>query len=268
MEGVGISPSEYLLRELRRRRKAAGVSQEVLGGQCFCSDSQISAIETGSSPATLKHLRLVDKALKTGGYFETLWDELVKDDAAPVWLREWLEYEREACCLRWYEPAFVPGLFQTEAYARAALALGRLSAAEVEQRVVSRMERQGILDRDDPPQIFAVLDEMVIRRLCGSRQVVAEQVEHLLSLAERPNVNLHIVSTSLGLYSGMAGGFIIADLPDTSRVGYVDNQLTAQVVTRGEDVASLGVSWDSVQGDALPRAQTLDLLKEVTKSWT
>ncbi|WP_239311882.1 helix-turn-helix domain-containing protein [Plantactinospora mayteni] len=268
MERVGISPSEFLLRELRRRRTFADVTQEALAAKCFCSNSQISAIETGTTPVTIKHLRLVDSALETGGYFERLWEELVKDDAAPVWLREWLEYERDARTLRWYEPAFVPGLFQTEAYARAALAIGRLTAAQVEQRVASRMERQAILDRDSPPQIFVVLDEMVVRRLCGSRHVMAEQVEHLLNLAGRPNVTLHLVPTTLGLYSGMAGGFILADMPDNSRVGYVDNQLTAQVVTRGEDVASLGVSWDAVQGEALPRAQTLDLLKEVTKSWT
>lgn len=112
---------------------------------------------------------------------------------------------------------------------------------------------------------------MVIRRVCGSRQVIAEQLEHLLSLAERPNVHLNILPTTLGLYSGLAGAFIafiIADLPDASRAGYVDNQLIAQVVTRPEDIASLGVSWDSVHGEALPRAQTVDLLKEVTKSWT
>ncbi|MBE1490177.1 helix-turn-helix domain-containing protein [Plantactinospora soyae] len=265
---MGISPSEYLLRELRRRRKAAGVSQEVLGGKCFCSDSQVSAIETGSTPVTLKHLRLVDKALETGGYFETLWNELVKDDAAPVWLREWLEYEREARTFRWYEPAFVPGLFQTEAYARALFSLGRLSTAAIEQKVTSRMERQAVLDRDEPPQFFVVVDEMVIRRLCGSREVVVAQLEHLMDLAERPNINLHVIPTTLGLYSGLAGAFIIADLPDHNRVGYVDNQLAAQVVTRGEDVANLGLSWDAVHGEALPRVSSLDLLKEVTKSWT
>ena len=265
---MGISPSEFLLRELRRRRKAAGMTQEALAAKCFCSDSQVSAIETGSTPVTLEHLRLVDNALETGGYFETLWEEMVKDDAAPVWLRKWLEYEREARTLRWYEPAFVPGLLQTEAYARAALAIGWLSAGGVEQRVASRMERQALLDRDPALQLFVVLDEMVIRRLCGSREVMAEQLERLVSLAERPNVNLRIVPTALGLYLGMAGGFTIADLPDATRVGYVDNQLSAQVVTRGEDVASLGLSWDAVHGEALPRAQTLDLLKEVTKSWT
>lgn len=210
----------------------------------------------------------MDSALETGGYFERLWEELVKDDAAPVWLREWLEYEREARTLRWYEPAFVPGLFQTESYARALFSLNRLSAAEVEQRVASRMERQAILERDDPPQLFVVLDEMVLRRICGSRQVIADQLEHLISLAERPNITLHLVPTSLGLYPGLAGAFIIADMPDASRVGYVDNQLTAQVITRGEDVARLGVSWDTVQGEAHPWAQTLDILKEVTKSWT
>ena len=101
-ERVGISPSEFLLRELRRRRKAAGMTQIELGKRCFCSDTVVSGIETGTKPVTLDYLKLVDTALETGGYFETLWTELVKDDAAPVWFREWIEIEREAAFLRWY----------------------------------------------------------------------------------------------------------------------------------------------------------------------
>ncbi|MEU4378030.1 helix-turn-helix domain-containing protein [Micromonospora echinofusca] len=75
MEAVGISPSEYLLRELRRRRAAAGLTQAQLGELVFCSDSQVSAIETGAKPPTAPYLTAVDKALDTGGYFATLWNE-------------------------------------------------------------------------------------------------------------------------------------------------------------------------------------------------
>lgn len=74
----------------------------------------MSAIETGAKPPNQAYLAAIDKALDTGGFFATLWDELVKGDVAPVWLREWIEIEREATAFRWYEHAFVPGLLQTQ----------------------------------------------------------------------------------------------------------------------------------------------------------
>jgi transcriptional regulator with XRE-family HTH domain len=264
---VGISPSEFLLRELRRRRTAAGMTQTVLGERLFCSDSQVSAIETGTKPPTLPYLRAVDGALDTGDYFVTLWEELVKDGAPPVWLRDWLEIEREATALRWYEPAYVPGLLQTCAYARAALTTGRLSITEIDQRVETRMERQAVLTRDPAPQVFVVCDEMVIRRTCGSASVMAEQLEHLVSCAEQPNIQMRIVPASLGMYEGLAGAFIIADLPDATRAGYVDNQLSAQIIEQPESIASLGLTWEALSANALPRGQTLDLLKEAAKTW-
>ncbi|WP_433308777.1 helix-turn-helix domain-containing protein [Micromonospora sp. CA-269861] len=268
MEVVGISPSEYLLRELKRRRTAAGLTQAQLGEQVFCSDSQVSAIETGTKQPTLPYLAAVDKTLDTGGYFTTLWNELVKGDAAPVWLREWIETEREATALRWYEHAFVPGLLQTEAYARATFRAARAPAFELDQRVSARLERQAVLTRVPAPQLFVVLDEMAVRRACGGRDVMAEQVEYLMSCAEEPHIQLHVVPMSTGMYSGLADAFILADMPDGSRVGYVDNQLSAQIVEQPEGVASLGLSWDAVRGEALPLGQTLDLLKEAAKTWT
>nr|WP_281278696.1 helix-turn-helix transcriptional regulator [Micromonospora pisi] len=98
--GVGISPSEFLVREIRRRRVAANMNQVALGKRTFCSDSHISNIEQGRATPDEKFLRLLDEALETGGFFVNLWEELVRDAASPVWLREWLEYERDALTLR------------------------------------------------------------------------------------------------------------------------------------------------------------------------
>ncbi|WP_165945614.1 helix-turn-helix transcriptional regulator [Micromonospora sp. KC606] len=265
---MGISPSEFLLRELRRRRTTAGLTQAQLGELVFCSDSQVSAIETGTKPPTLPYLTAVDTALHTGEYFTTLWNELVKADAAPVWLREWMEIEREATALRWYEHAFVPGLLQTEAYARATFRAARVPVSELDQRVAARLERQSVLARDPGPQLFVVLDEMVVRRACGGPDVMAEQIEHLLTCAEQPHIQLHIVPLSAGIYSGLAGAFILADMPDGSRAGCADHQLKSQTVGQPDSIAHLGLSWDAVRGEALPLGQTLDVLKEVAKTWT
>lgn len=188
---------------------------------------------------------------------------------APFWLREWLEIEREARALRWYEHAFIPGLLQTEAYMRAIFSAShRLPASEVEHRVASRLERQSILAGDTPPELFVVIDFMVLKRQAGSGEVMAEQMAHLLACAEHPKIHLQVIPATLGMYSGLAGAFILADLPDAHRSGYVDNQLTAQIVERPDDIATLALSWDALRDEALPRSQTLDLLKEAAKSWT
>ncbi|MER7165610.1 helix-turn-helix transcriptional regulator [Micromonospora sp. NPDC000207] len=265
---MGISPSEYLIRELRRRRTAAGLTQAQLGERVFCSDSQVSAIETGTKPPTLPYLTAVDGALDTDSYFATLWDELVKGETAPVWLREWVEIEREATALRCYEHAFVPGLLQTEAYARATFRAARVPAADLDQLVATRLERQAVLARDPATHLFVVLDEMALRRACGSADVMAEQLAHLVTCAESPHIQLHVVPQSAGIYSGLAGAFVLADLPDGGRAGYVDNQLSAQIVEHPEGIARLGLSWEAVRGEALPLSMTIDALTEVAKTWT
>ncbi|WP_329104619.1 helix-turn-helix transcriptional regulator [Micromonospora sp. NBC_01699] len=266
---MGISASEYLVRDLKRKRLKAGLTQAQLGERIHYSDTQVSAIETGSKPVTLDYLRLVDAALDLDDHFQVMWEELVKDSDAPVWLREWMVLEREATALRWYEHAFVPGLLQTEAYARAIFgASHRLHRDEVDPQVAARIERQAILAGPSAPDLFVVIDQMVLTRMAGSRKIMAEQVEHLLACVEEPKIHVQVIPTALGLYSGLQGAFIIADLPDAHRAGYVDNQLTAQIVERPADVASLGVSWDALRYEALPRSQTMEVLKEAAKSWT
>lgn len=265
---MGISPLEFLVRELKRRRVAAGLTQAALGERVYCSDTQVSAIETGGKPVTRKHLELVDKALDNGGYFARMWDELVRDSDAPQWVREWVHILLEAQVIRWYEHSFVPGLLQTEAYMRALFTSARRPPAEAEAKVAERLAQQEILARDPAPQLFVVIDEQAVRRVCGGPEVMVAQVEHLITCAETPNIQLQVVPASVGVYPGLEGAFIIADLPDVTRTGYVEHQLYPQLTMRAEDVARLGVSWDHVLGNALSRTQSLELLKEAAKQWT
>jgi transcriptional regulator with XRE-family HTH domain len=263
---MGIA-TEYVLEELRFCRTSRGLSQDEFGRKIGYSGSHVSSVETSQRPPTNEYMEKIDEAFQTGGTYERMLTKLAKLDNTPIWLREWIEIEREAAALRWYEPAYVPGLLQTERYAQASLRSGRLSVAESDQRVASRLERQAVLLRDPPLQVFVTLDEMVISRTCGDASVMAEQLEHLVTCAERPEIQLQIVPTEVGMYSGLAGAFIIAELPDGSRFGHVDNQLVAQIVERPDIVASLGVTWDAIRSEALPCRSSLDLLKEAAKRW-
>ncbi|MEU7617470.1 helix-turn-helix transcriptional regulator [Micromonospora rifamycinica] len=217
--------TDYVLEELRLFRAALGLSQDDFGKGIGYSGSHVSSVETGGRAPTKEFMKAVDGHHQTGGRFQRMLERLGRLDAEPAWLREWIEFEREATTLRWFELAYVPGLLQTERYARATLAGGRFAPEDVDRIVASRLERQAILRRDRPPQLICVIDEAVLRRP-------------------------------------------VLEMPDGERVAHADNQLTAQIVDTPTDVATLARTWEIVRNEALPRRQSIELIKEVAKSWT
>ncbi|SCL32133.1 helix-turn-helix domain-containing protein [Micromonospora inyonensis] len=268
MAGGRVSTLEFLGGELRRARKESGLSQEELAQRINYSSSLIGMVEIGHRTPSQDFVARVDAELRAGGLFERLLN-LVRADAAPPWLREWISVEKEATLIRWFEPSLVPGLLQTEAYARAVLGGGgMLRQSEIEQRVSSRLERQAILSGDDPPELVVVIDEAVLHRRAGEPAVMREQFEHLLRISERPHVHLHVVPADVGMYAGLAGPFILAKTPDGAEVAHLDNPLWAHVTDRPEDVDSLQRRWENLRGEALPRRAARDLVRGVAKSWT
>ncbi|MFJ6198585.1 helix-turn-helix transcriptional regulator [Micromonospora sp. NPDC092111] len=263
------SVTDYVLGELRRFRTRLGVSQDEFGRAIGYSGSHVSSVETGGRAPTDGYMSAIDVHYKTDERFGRMLRELARLDVAPTWLRQWIEFEREATTLRWFELSYLPGLLQTERYARATLAGGRFTADEVDRIVTSRLDRQTILGRDRPPQLIAVLDEAVLRRpVLDQPGLMAEQLDHLVDLAGEEHIQVHVVPVDAGMYLGLAGQFIIAELPDGARVAYADNQLSAQIVDAPGDIARLAKTWEIVRNEALPRRQSIELIKEVTKSWT
>lgn len=197
-----------------------------------------------------------------------LWPEPFRRRDLP-WFRPWADLEQDATSLRWYEPLLVPGLLQTEGYARAILGTGGLVApSEVDQIVAGRLERQAVLCRDAPPQLVAVIDEVVLRRPVGDRAVMAAQLAHLARVAEWEHVQVRIIPAESPWHTGLAGPFILGRLPDGAELAYLDNQLRGQVVTDPLDVASLGRRWESVTGEAFPQRRSIELIGEVATTWT
>ncbi|MFD6636803.1 Scr1 family TA system antitoxin-like transcriptional regulator [Micromonospora chalcea] len=219
----------------------------------------------GRIPQT-RHRAQIAEAL--GRSVSTLWPDALKR-REPAWFRPWIDVEREATALRAYQLAWVPGLLQTEAYARATLTGEMLSAAEVDELVSARIDRQAILTRDRAPLFVAVLDEAVLRRRpAGDRRLMAEQIAHLIDRAELPSIQIHIVPADAAMYPGMSGPFTIAHLPDGQQVAHVDSQTHAQIVEQSAELATLDRRWERIRGEALPRGRSLDLLREVATSWT
>jgi transcriptional regulator with XRE-family HTH domain len=203
-----VSPSAFLLGELRRARSSAGLSQEDLGKTINYSGSQVSAVENGQRPPTRDYLVAIDGALHTGGLFERLQSNLANFDQAPVWFRDWLVIEREATMIRWFEPLVVPGILQTKDYAQAIIAgSGLIDFDEIDQRVAARLDRRPLLTQPRPPTLIAIMDDAVLRRPIGGDDVMSEQLDLLADFGRRPHVHVHVVPADAGAYGGLGGPF-------------------------------------------------------------
>ncbi|MGV9216141.1 helix-turn-helix domain-containing protein [Micromonospora sp. RB23] len=265
-----MTAAAFLVAELRRARARRGWSQDELAKAVNYSPSMVSAVELGQQPPTAKYLELLDRALDTGGLFSRMSTELVSLDRTQPWLRGWQAIFEQARTVRWYEPRYVPGLLQTEDYARAVFEAGNLlDSDEVDRRLADRMNRQGVLHDERSPHIVAVLDEAVLRRRVGSRKVMRDQTLHLARIAtEHPRLRLHVVPLSADEYPGLGGQFALATLPDGVELAYMECQVRGQELDQPKDLLRLQQVWEATLGEALPPQASIELMSEVAESWS
>jgi transcriptional regulator with XRE-family HTH domain len=230
--------------QLRRLRETKRISLEQAGDVIRASHSKISRLETGRVGfkdrdiadlltfygVTDEQEREAMRALARRANAQGWWHDY--SDILPGWFEAYVGLEEAATQIRAYEIQFVPGLLQTKDYARAVTLLGHAAAParEIDRRVSLRMARQVVLTRADPPNVWAVLDEAVLRRPVGGADVMRAQLKHLLELARQPNVTIQVVPFQAGGHAAAGGPFSILrfaerDLPD---VVYLE-QLTSAV---------------------------------------
>jgi transcriptional regulator with XRE-family HTH domain len=254
--------------ELRHARTARGLSQDQLGEQVNFSGSQIGMVEARRRVPSLDLARRCDEALETTGTLERLHELLHMTPFAP-WFRPYVELENEATELRSWQSLVVDGLLQTPDYARALLSVHvGTSEDEVEQQAAARLQRQEVLNRPRPPLLWVVMDEAVLRRPVGGPAVMLAQIEHLAEMAERPNVVIQLVPVAAGAHDGVNGSFVIADFADAAGIVYLETALRGMILDRAEQVAAMRVSYDGIRTEALPRAASANLMREVAKIWT
>jgi transcriptional regulator with XRE-family HTH domain len=268
------NPAAFLGDELRRARVAAGfTSQDALAARLGFDRTVITKAETGHRPPSPDVLTGWCTAC---GLDEDMFGRLGalarrSDGSVPPWFQDWVQdIEATAVTLRWFEPLIVPGLLQTEAYARALYATRvGLSTDDVDALVAARLARQELLARGTPPMLWVILDEGVLRRPVGGRQVMAEQVRLLYEATSRPSVRIEVIPASIGAHDGLAGAFIIADLHGQPGVAaYREGTRQGQVVTDREQLTEQMTCWDTLRSEALSRSDSLALLEEAAKSWT
>ncbi|MEV4750858.1 helix-turn-helix transcriptional regulator [Streptosporangium sp. NPDC049248] len=263
------SPVAFFGFELRRYRQEAGLSQEKLAKLIGYSLGTVSMVETGRRPPTEDFVRRCDEALGAGGALIRI-KEMIDNVAAqlPAWFRPWVEIEQEADTLRTWQPLVVPGLLQTEDYARSILnGFPRASAEWVEKNVAMRVDRQRILERDDPPMLWTILDEGILGRLIGNRSIMAAQLDHLLEMAQRPCVTIQVLPFKAASTTGLLGGFFIAQSKGLVNTIYMESAGQGQVSDRPVDVANIVTDYEAIRAEALPQSMSLELIGKMREQW-
>jgi transcriptional regulator with XRE-family HTH domain len=265
--------------QLRRLREAAGITPERAGFEIRASRSKISRLENGR--VKLKNRDVTDLLTYYGVTDEAVrnrflalvmqsnapdwWGEY--GDILPDWFENYLGFEAAAATIRSFEVQFVNGLFQTADYARAVTGLGRKAAQhdEVERWVRLRLKRQELLSRPDPPNVWSVMDEAVLRRPVGGAEVMRAQYRHLIEIAGLPNVTLQVIPFSRGAHAGESGSFTVLrfeerDLPD---IVYLEQLTHAVYLDQRTDVERYLEVVDEISGEALTPGETTRLIEHI-----
>jgi len=263
--------------ELRRYREQAGITIDVAADRIGCSKSKGSRIETGHNSATPKD---VQEMLEVYGVKDTAAEELVQiarearqegwwHPFTTVLTGAFVGLEAAAKRVRAYEQQVVPGLLQTEHYAKAMLYDARpdIDELEAERRVRVRMQRQSLLSQDDPIELWVVLDEAVLSRPVGGDTVMRGQIARLVEATEMPNVTLQVLPFDAGAHAGMDGTFTILDFPDAQDpdVVFVENATGGLFLEKADELFKYHLIFRALHTVALSAEESAALLAKLAK---
>jgi transcriptional regulator with XRE-family HTH domain len=252
--------------EVRRAREAAGMTQAELGDLVPCDKATISRIEAGLTLADSHFAKVCSVAFGNEWFGRFLADSQSWDATFPAQFREYAEYEQEATSLWLFEYVTVPGLFQIEEYARAVLERHvHVTPEQVAERLAVRLARQSILDRDDPPTVWALLDENVLRREIGNAKIMSVQLKHLAAVAARPKVTIQLLPGT-GYHVGLQGSMDMAETPDACVVNledFADGRTTDSPVT----VAQASERFDTLRSEAYRASESLQMIESAAEQW-
>ncbi len=274
------SPLAYFRAELTRLRERSGMTQGEVAERTNYALSTVSAYETGRLIPSSSFAERADEVFGTDDTDEKTGEKngdlvrlqkLVERVSVRSWFRDRVDVERKAAEIREYESYQVPGLIQTEDYARAIMSVGRpkISTDEIERAVALRMTRQEILepdnalpaDQEQTPRYWAIVDESALLRVVGSPDIMKAQSEYLVEMAQRPNITIQIIPNGKGPTSAYGRAFTILVSHNNSSVVYLEDPNSAHYVRDRDDVSRYTLIFDHLRASALDDTQTLRLLK-------
>ena len=263
---------------LRRLREAAGITREEAGHAIRASHAKISRLELGR--VGFKERDVVDLLTLYGVTDEAKRAEVLElmrqanakawwqqhSDLLPNWFENYLRLEQVAKVVRTYQLQFVPGLLQSEEYARAVIGHGHSrSADELDRRVELRMERQKMLHQPDAPHLWAVIDEAALTRPFGPTRVMRDQLKHLLEVSAAPNIHVQVLPFRSGAHAAAGGSFSILRFaePDLPDVVYLEQLTSAVYLDKRADVEEYVLIMERVTVQAETPAQSRETLRRI-----
>jgi len=264
-------------QELRRLREAAGTTIDQVAERLNCSASKISRIETGQSGVSSREVRDILAAYEVEGELAEWLVEMAREAKQRGWWQlygtvltsAYVGLEAAAAELRSFEPLVIPGLLQTEEYARAMVLAGwpDMSTEEVEQRIRVRMKRQSLLFQDDPLQLSIILDEAALRRPVGGIDAMRRQLDKLVNAAGLPHVTLQVLPLSAGAHGGMDGAFTILLFEEQANQNLVfaANGAGGLFLEKDEEIERYASIFAGLQRGALSPARSIEMIATLAK---
>jgi transcriptional regulator with XRE-family HTH domain len=254
------SPLDYYGYELRRYREAAGLTQKQLGGIINYTGSLVGQIETARKLPTAEFSERVDVALGTGGLLSRLLD-LVLRSQLPAWFRQIAELEARATEVYAFQAQLVHGLLQTEGYARAVL--GVMDPTDLDRRAAARLARQRILEKEEPPVLWAVFGEGVLHQEVGGPETMRRQLLHLLSYLDNPRVNVQVLPFTAGAHAGLMGSFDVFRFESDPAIVYSEDYETGHPTANPVEARARSLRYDHLQAAALSLQDSAELIRQV-----
>ncbi|MCF1511498.1 helix-turn-helix domain-containing protein [Streptomyces glomeratus] len=245
-------------RQLKRLRAWAGMGRAELGARTGYSESTIASFEQGRRIPSRQFIVRADEVLGAHGVLLELVEEMERAQYPPFF-QDAVKLEREAVALHFFAVQTVPGLLQTEEYARAVFAIRRppLDEATIEQRVTARLARQEIFVRKPMPVISFVLEEAVLRKQLGGPAVTRGQLEQILLIGERPNVEIQVMPDNREEHAALSGRFTLIETTNGRRIAYVEAFKSSRLFTDRSTVRELDERYGVLRAQALTPRESL-----------
>ncbi|MEW1648834.1 MULTISPECIES: helix-turn-helix transcriptional regulator [unclassified Streptomyces] len=256
------STMRMLGKQLQAARRAAGHTQRQLAEQALVDEETIASVEQGRRRLMPDLARTLDVILDTKGTLEAGVENLPEIDQFPLFAEEYMLHERDAIALSWYDALVVPGLLQTETYARALLS-SRLPAydeEELETKLAGRLSRQEIMHRKVPPTMSFVVWEPALLWPNGGRETHLDQLRALREYSEVPGLTLQIHPLNRTSHAGAAGSFTLLETPDHQHLAYTESQRGSQWVSDPDELSALTRKYAMLRTQALTIEDSQSLL--------
>ncbi|WP_051836691.1 helix-turn-helix domain-containing protein [Streptomyces sp. NRRL WC-3742] len=266
----GMTPREFYAFELKRYREAMvpKMTQEQLGAVVFCSGAYIGQLETMARVPQLALSKLIDKALNTGGALERL-HALMGFTYFPDYFTHAADHESRALVIEEYAGQLVPGVLQTAEYARALFSAGSILYPEkqITEMADSRIERGRRITAVDGPSLWFILDEAVLRRVIGSRQVMADQLDHVTALIKERRMVVQVVPYDAGAYPLLSGLLSLMTFEDAPPLAYSESAHAGQLLDDPPEVAKCRRAYDVARATALPARDSLEFIQSIAQGF-